>query len=710
VPAAAHAESCPNEKLREEQPYGLQLPDCRAYELVSPTNTNGQDATTFNAESTARASEAPQGTQPAITYSAKGSYGDPEGAFLENQYLSRRTPNGWTTQNTTPLFTTEKGQEANSTYPTTLFTPELTEGLTVTSAQLDEEAPLLNGAYGVYAARFASSTYQYVGKISDKEVPWGASSDLRRVVLTNSENESLVEAVGGTEVPVSVTNAGDVMAASVGSPAPGSTRPKYKDTWHAVSENGSRVYFTTPPYTYQAIGELYVRVNVGEPQSALGGAGQCLEPTNACTIEVSASKRAPEDPAGPRSARFWGASANGEKVFFTSDSELTQNAYTGLDDNAANLYEYDPKTEELTDLTADSADVAEGAAVQGVVQISEDGSYVYFVAEGKLATGAVQGEPNLYVTHEDQAPVFIAALALKDQTDWLNGGIEMAGPEPNSAVTTPGGNRLAFTSERSLPTVNFPSGYDNQQAAAGDCETELENHEHESGACREVYLYDTAAQSLECASCNPSGARPVGPASLPGVVPAFQAFASYRPRDLLASGTVFFDSKDALVSGASGGRGSVFEYEGETVRAISDVSGGYEAFFLDASPNGENVFFASADQLLPEDPGGNAVVWDARQRGGFPAAPPECTTAEACRNASPYTPGVYGPGPSETFSGPGNFTPAPPPAVVKPKPITKTVKCKKGFVKKKVKKKETCVKVKTKKKAKRATNDRRAQS
>ena len=32
----------------------------------------------------------------------------------------------------------------------------------------------------------------------------------------------------------------------------------------------------------------------------------------------------------------------------------------------------------------------------------------------------------------------------------------------------------------------------------------------------------------------------------------------------------------------------------------------------------ENVFFASADQLLPEDPGGNAVVWDARVGGGFP--------------------------------------------------------------------------------------------
>jgi len=38
-------ESCPNAQSRVEQPDGLALPDCRAYEMVSPTDTNGQDAT-----------------------------------------------------------------------------------------------------------------------------------------------------------------------------------------------------------------------------------------------------------------------------------------------------------------------------------------------------------------------------------------------------------------------------------------------------------------------------------------------------------------------------------------------------------------------------------------------------------------------------------------------------------------------------------------
>ena len=96
------------------------------------------------------------------------------------------------------------------------------------------------------------------------------------------------------------------------------------------------------------------------------------------------------------------------------------------------------------------------------------------------------------------------------------------------------------------------------------------------------------------------------------------------------------------------------------------MAGGYESFFLDASANGENVFFGTADDLLPQDTSNNVVVYDARVDGGFPVtvAPPACTTAEACRTASPPTPAVFGAPPSATFSGPGNIAP-PPPAVVK---------------------------------------------
>jgi hypothetical protein len=717
-------QGCENESRREEQPYGLDLPDCRAYEMVSPTNTNGQDATGYRAAYSARASEAPKGTEPAIAYSSKASYGNPEGALLENQYLSRRTPEGWSTQAVTPRFTAANTEELSGTYPTTYFTPELTVGLAVSTAQLGE-APPLGESFGVYLAQFVDHSYQYVGHTAAKEVPWGASIDLRRVVLTDFSSGSLFESRdnGLEDVPVSATNTGGTVAAGAGSPAFSKVSPIYKDAWHATSEDGSRVYFTTPAYLEESgaktIGQLFVRVNVGETQSILGGEGECLEPSMGCTIAVSASTRKPEDPVGPQSARYWGASANGERVFFTSNSELTLDAYTGVKDKAANLYEYDLATHELSDLTVDTADVSEGAAVQGVVQISEDGSYVYFVADGKLATGATQGEPNLYVSHNGEAPVFIATLTQRDKTDWLNGGSEEAGPEINTAVVTPNGGQLAFISERDLPTANFPTGYDTHQATVGECETELEDHELESGACREVYLYDSETRSIVCASCNPLGAQPVGPSNIPGVVPASQPYADYRPRAFLADGTLFFNSKDTLVSGSSGGRGNVYEYEGGAVHAISAASGGYESFFLDASPTGENVFFASADRLLPEDPGGNTVVWDAREEGGFPvtvASSGPCESGESCQSLA-ATPVRVSESGSGTFSGPGNVVSSvvvPVVPVVKPKPrplsraqrLSKTLKvCRRDKAKKK---RVVCERVARKrfgvKKAKKATN------
>ena len=367
------------------------------------------------------------------------------------------------------------------------------------------------------------------------------------------------------------------------------------------------------------------------------------------------------------------------------------------------------------------------------MQISEEGQYVYFVAKGALtgphgealrnASGVepVAADDNLYLSHEGRAPVFVATLAASDSGDWNAGGEYSglkAGPEINSAVVSPSGGYLAFASERSL------TGYDNEPAQPVDC-TDEQGRPLSAGnpsvPCKEVYLYDATTGATSCASCDPTGARPVGPSGLriSSAELAFPpSFGEYRPRNLLEDGTLFFNSSDALVPHASDGRQNVYEYEAGRTYAISNVTGGHESFFLDSAkgPNGEeggNVFFATADQLLPEDVGNNVVVYDARAGGGFPVHvnPAACTTAEACRAGgvlpSPQQ-GIYGPPATATFNGPGNLTPPPPLVPSKPKPKSKTVKCKRGFVKKKVKKKELCVKKKSKKtKAKKSAKTNR---
>jgi hypothetical protein len=410
---------------------------------------------------------------------------------------------------------------------------------------------------------------------------------------------------------------------------------------------------------------------------ALNVGGGCTVPGNACTIDLSASQRQLANPAGPRPARYWGASSDGSRVFFTSTAELTENADTGPDGNAANLYECHLITEEdghpitprcaLTDLTVPTAqqkpEDPDGAAVLGVTQISEDGTYVYFVADGKLAEHAQPGKPNLYLTHDGGSPQLIATLATADESDW-NANVAQypqteAGPALNTAVVNPEGTELAFTSQADL------TGYDTQQARTGQCQ------QAEGGRCPEIYTYQATGGALACASCNPSGARPQGAAGLEAPPDPSDAIRTYRPRNIAGTGAVFFDSSDRLQPDAIPGQQNVYEYTEGRLAAISDPAGSGPSTFLDASPDGADVFFATAEHLLAnEHTGGNLEVYDARTEGGLPRAgtPTACSGGETCK--APLLPPVtFAPGGTSTYQGPANPQP---PAGSKPPVKPKT--------------------------------------
>jgi hypothetical protein len=157
---------------------------------------------------------------------------------------------------------------------------------------------------------------------------------------------------------------------------------------------------------------------------------------------------------------------------------------------------------------------------------------------------------------------------------------------------------------------------------------------------------------------------------------------------------LFFQSYDALVPHDSNGRQDVFEYQGGHIYPLSNVAGDAESLFLDATPNGNDVFIATADQLLPQDHDFRMDIYDARVDSGFPVStsPPPCNNGDACKPPPTPPPAVFGAPASATFSGAGNVPPfvAEKPAVkVKVKPKS----CKKGFMKKHGR----CVKKKAKK-------------
>ena len=179
--------------------------------------------------------------------------------------------------------------------------------------------------------------------------------------------------------------------------------------YNAVSEGGEDVFFTAracggaPPAN-----ELYARIGAAKTIAISEPSKEDCEVCNT-TTEL-------------RNAIFQGASQNGQRVFFLTEQKLL----TGQE--GMNLYEYDfnGPAADVEHPRGRIALVSGGSAkpeVQGVVRVSEDGSHVYFVAKGKL-TGAdtvagrgpetaepQQGADNLYVYDTvTEKTVFVATL------------------------------------------------------------------------------------------------------------------------------------------------------------------------------------------------------------------------------------------------------------------------------------------------------------
>ena len=742
VASASVAEPCSNEQLRVEQPFASGLPDCRAYEIVSPLGKDDNGVSYIGS----RAAVSGEG----LVYASIGAFAEPRSAGLEDTYLSRRAVGGWSTRNISPPYTAYGGlSSSNPVFAELLFTPDLSSGIVES-----QNTPLVSGQpvgyTNLYVADTQTGSYQTVTPVTPEaeyepfleqqagEMPQaeGASTGLGRVVFQQGASlccgaapgkteHHVYEWAGGRLALVDVPPPGVELGSevNVGSYANFNQPAVFGDPWRAVSADGSRVIFTGG--TGEASGELIKQVFVREnPMSVVE---DCSVAGGACTVEVSASQRSVPDPSALKAPSAWyrGASVDGSRVFFVSRVELTNDAYTGPEDNAANLYEYDftkPEGERLSDLTVDSTD-PDGAGVLGLVTASEDGSYVYFVAAGKLsgeANGegeeAVAGKPNLYLSHAGKV-TFIATLAPTrigffhkegrnengDEEDWVGeeGTNHDYGPGSHTARVTPDGTGLAFESERPL------TKYDNEPVEPADC-TETEGVElsgsNPSIPCREVYLYDAVSGKLICASCNPDGSRPVGPAELGGHeiegLSASSLYPYYLSNNLsVGGGRLFFQSPDGLVPHDSNGLVDVYEWErvgeGSCTSAsasftashdgctfpISDVASGSESHFMDASVSGNDVFIATGAQLTSSDTDTREDVYDVRVGGGFPVSTPpsECDNADSCKPPVSPQPGVFGVPASATFFGPGNATPAvnpAPPVVVKPK--TKTVKCAKN--------------------------------
>jgi DNA-binding beta-propeller fold protein YncE len=702
------------------QPAGssLHLLDDRAWELVSPTNKHGA---LINALGLTTVQAAADGS--AISYqTSTPTDSEAEGYSFEGaQIVSTRGLDGWSSRDITTRHETVTGIENGSEYD--FFSPDLshalvnpladdggqTDNTTLLSPHASAATPYIRSqasCEGDVPAASECFLPLFTGKEGYEDVPSGTvfgtettnalsveavTSSLDHVVVVSSvaltetptTNEELYEWFEGVPADEAVQLVSVLPEAEGGEPALGteviaggdiqSALPGLKGARHAISNDGSRVFWET-----RSPNALYMRdVLRGE------------------TIRLDV-KQAGAPAGGSAEPTFQFASADGSKVFFTDGQSLT------ADSGAGDLYLCEIVEEagkdacHLTDLTPKAG--SESAEVrQLVLGAGEDGSYIYFVANGALGAGATKGQCrqyevssamcNLYVAHEQAGAwtvKFIAVLSIEDLADWGTDG----SPTPIGGLTarvSPSGRFAAFMSSRAL------TGYDNRDARTGKPD-------------QEVYLYDSSSEHLTCASCNPTGARPDGlelrqfngvaalnladvqsseslasvAANLPTTDAISHGSGIYQPRLLFNDGRLFFNSSDALVPQDVNGNEDVYEFElpgdgtcttssvaysersGGCVDLISSGASPVESGFLDASESGDDVFFVTAETLVPQDLDTAFDVYDAHvcsteaSCATASTSPPECTTAEACRAAPMPQSSIFGAPPSATFSGAGS--------------------------------------------------------
>jgi hypothetical protein len=438
----------------------------------------------------------------------------------------------------------------------------------------------------------------------------------------------------------------------------------------AVSGDGSQVIFTSPdPVSYKEAPtgcqppEIYVRAD------------------GTTTVRVSASAKPSGDPSGPQGKAYVGSSEEGGRlntVFFISKEELTEDANTGGADEGTDLYAYTMGARSqpagLVDLTPENNTPGpSGAAEVTFLGASTNGKLVYFTAASELTAKpnsqgqtAKPGVPNLYLYDATAGhTTFIAAgTGLAPPHTGLKYGFPPSGRL--TSEVTPDGQHLVFASRERLTPYNNFGPECNGFATEG-------RPVRSPGKCAEVYLYTASANTLVCASCNPSGAPPVGSARLP------ERFVEESPANSLEPGTlpapralsddgsrVFFSSPDQLTGEAPSPtttigpqaplainweyEPNVYEYEVGGVHLIAP-----SAVLLTSTPSGSNVFFDTFSQLTPQDKDGSPDVYDARVGGGFPALAPPACSGTSCQG-SPAPAPIFATPASVTFGGQGNFS------------------------------------------------------
>lgn len=335
---------------------------------------------------------------------------------------------------------------------------------------------------------------------------------------------------------------------------------------------------------------------------------------------------------------FAGVAEGGERVFYVQ---------------AGNIFAFDVVEGTIPFVSSGDATV---------VNVSADGTAVYFVSPSVLGGGPnpkgaepEAGKENLYLSREGTIS-FVGTVTQRDvegekgateQVEGLGLWTDVVGEgrlAADPSRVAPDGETFLFESRANL-TGYDPEGhaqiYRYSASGALDCLS-----------CNPTQAPAVGEASLQSIQQVQGGPEP------------FVSFAVVN--NLRADGQrVFFQTDDALVVDDNDGLQDVYEWESQGVGTCTRsggciylISSGHSSrsdYLYAASDSGNDVFFRTSDQLLPRDTESTPSIYDARVGGGFPEEITNCMLSQECPGST--TPGPVVGTPASEAAGPvDNFT------------------------------------------------------
>lgn len=632
--AAEVVGGCPNEALRGG--VSASLPDCRAYEQVTPVDKEGT-AEIFNYGTSVPSEATPGPDGERLEYESRAVKWGSGVEAGESPYFFSRGASGW---QMTPG--TVQPQAGISEYVPQVISADQRSFAWVTHYGTSPVGVVAKPEFGTGPVGGPYATVASVPN-AQSQPGWVASSaDFSKLVLQvedhkltgasthTLEGDDLYEYQGGGLRQLNVTTAGTTIgtcgariAASLADFKKGFSGSGAVDAAHAVSGDGSRVFFeAVPGSSCSAPEHVYERVDGG-------GEGAKTEDLGAY--------------------EFVAASADGSRVLLEKATGENPGLY---------LYDADTGTTRFLP--------SSGVAIGALLTVSEDLSTVYI----RSVNGELKGDLDLY--RYDIAAgslLFVSHLEVDGARQFFQ--------------SSPDGRYFYFiaTSVAGLP--------------AGGVEVQTAGAAHH-GQTSQVFRYDSAQQLVQCVSCaSPSDPEPLVSAvfttsgrtvaSSNGDYVFFDSAAELLPADVdgqiapegtKAAGGIHGSSFYSLSS-------DVYEWRAPGVDGcavpqgclalITTGRGGYLNILLGTTPSGGDVFFATDESLVKADNDTASDIYDARVDGGFPEPPrPVECAGDSC--AQPFSPPPDVSPASAAFQGAGNLLSSSLPTVLsksKPKPKRK---------------------------------------